>query len=515
MISNVGGWMYSAAAGWLMTNLTKDPLTVSLVQVASNAPMLLFALLAGALSDIVNKRHYLFGLEVILTIISLIFAVMVLFNWVSPLLLLLFLFLDGAVSALESPAWQSIVPELVPQKALGSAISANSVGVNISRAIGPAIAGAIIGPWGIGAPFVVNAISNFGVIGALVWWKEPKKTPTALPVERVASAIRVGLRYSVNNPRLGSTLGRAIAVLLFASAYWALLPLEARQQLGGGPELYGLLLGAIGLGAVIGAFWIRAWERTLGADRLVALGSIGTGVALMLFAIARGPVVAAIASLIAGVCWIAIVATLNVSAQIALPEWVRGRGLAAYIAVFFGSLSLGSALWGQVAASAGISVAQLAAAIGLVLAIPLTWRWKLQFAQRLDLTPSMQWPTPVVARKPENDDGPVLVTVYYQLVDQHVRTDFLEGMAQLRRERLRDGAYRWGIYEDIAQPGRFLETFLVESWLEHLRQHERVTKADDVLQKVIHKLLRGEPQTTHLISPTNPRGPHHGLKQIR
>jgi MFS family permease len=497
--------MYSAAAGWLMTSLTTDTFVVSLVQVANNLPMFAFAIVAGALTDIVDKRRFLIVLESATTVLSAIFALMVWFDRITPTSLLWFLFFIGAAGALTSPAWQAIVSELVPRETLSPAISANSVGVNVSRAVGPALAGAIIGPLGISAPFIVNAVSNLAVIGALAWWREPKRTSSALPVEHLGGAIRVGFRYAINNPSLRATLVRTVAIFVFASTYWALLPLVARDRIGGGPEIYGILLWAIGLGAVAGAFAMPAWKARIGADRLVAAASLGTAVALVLFGLARAPVTAFLASIIAGVSWIAVVATLTVSAQVALPDWVRGRGLAIYITAFFGAMTIGSAIWGQVASVAGLPIAHFAAAAGAVLAIPLTWRWKLQTGDKLDLTPSMQWPAPIVSQEIEGSDGPVLVTIEYRIADDKNREAFLAALDRLRPERLRDGAYTWGIFEDTAEPGKFVETFLVESWLEHLRQHERVTNADYVIQQHLQRLLKGDPKVTHLITPAAPQ----------
>lgn len=269
----------------------------------------------------------------------------------------------------------------------------------------------------------------------------------------------------------------------------------------GGPAIYGFLLGAIGLGAVGAAFVMPHWKRRLGADGLVAAASIGTAIALVLFAIAREPIVALIASIVAGAAWISGVATLNVSAQLALPDWVRGRGLAMYMTVMFGSLTLGSAVWGQLATLTSLQATLFIAAASMLVAIPLTWRWKLQTGEGLDLTPSTQWPAPVVTRSIEGTDGPVLVTIEYRLARADDRQSFLSALDELQHERLRDGASSWGIFEDTSQSGRFLETFLVASWTEHLRQHQRVTNADYVLQEHVMGLLQGEPQISHFIAP--------------
>jgi MFS family permease len=293
---------------------------------------------------------------------------------------------------------------------------------------------------------------------------------------------------------------RSAAFFLFASSYWALLPLVARNQIAGGPDLYGSLLGVIGAGAVAGAFALPWLKTKLGPDGVVAAGTCGTAITLGLLAIARDAATALSACVIAGVSWIAVLASLNVSAQVALPEWARGRGLAMFVTTFFGAMTLGSALWGQLAGMAGLPAAHLLAAAGVLLAIPATWRWKLQTGADVDLTSSMHWPTPVVSHDIEHDQGPVLVTVEYR-IDPRNREPFLDALEKLGHERRRDGAYAWRVFEDTAEEGRMVETFLVESWLEHLRQHERVTNADRVLQELVQRFHReGAPKVTHLVA---------------
>jgi predicted MFS family arabinose efflux permease len=492
--------MYSAASGWLMTSLDPDPFIVALVSAVSSLPICLFAIPAGALADIFDKRKFLIVVEILTTIVSAIYAVMVGLGLATPGNLLLFTFLIGAAGALTVPAWQAVVPQLVPKRDLPPAIAANSVGVNISRALGPALGGVTISAYGIVAPFWINALSNLAIVGSLLWWRPAKRSGTLLPAERFGQAILVGLRYARHNQHLRATLIRAAGFFLFASAYWALLPLVARQQITGGPGLYGVLLGAIGVGAVAGAFSLPWLKSKLGPDRLMALGALGQAVAMVLYGLAREPAMALLASLIAGASWIAALATMSVSAQVALPDWVRGRGLALYTTVFFGCLTLGSAMWGEVAVLVGLPAAHFLAAAGAVAAIVLTWHWKLQTGAGIDLTPSMHWPAPLTTQDIAQDRGPVLVTVEYHIRPQD-RDAFLEAMAKLEHERRRDGAYRWGIFEDAAQAGRMVETFLVESWMEHLRQHERITNADRVLQEAVRKFhLTGAPKVTHLIA---------------
>ena len=499
--------MYSAACGWLMTSLNPAPLTVSLVQVASSVPMFLFAIPAGAIVDIVDKRRFLIVGETCNTAIACVFAALVWFDLVTPGRLLVFSFLVAAANAFTAPAWQAVVSLLVPKSDLPRAVAANSAGVNVSRAVGPALAGALLGVFGVAAPFFINAVSNLGVNGALLWWREPRRARSALPPEHLQSAILTGLRHVRYNTALIATLIRAAGFFLFASAYWALLPLVARSQIGGDATLYGVLLGAIGVSAVGGAFALPWLNDRLGPDRLAAAGALGTAAATALFGLAHNPATALAASLIAGVSWIAALSSLNVSAQVALPEWVRGRGLAIYVTVMFGALSIGSAVWGQAAESLGLGPAHFLAAAGGAIAIPLLRCWKLQMAKGLDLSPAMHWPAPVTTGDFSVNRGPVLVTVTYH-IDPKTREPFLEALEKVGRERRRDGAYAWRVYEDPSEKGCFVETFLSDSWLAHLREHERVTNADRVREAAARRFQIGEgPQTKHLVAAHSRRRP--------
>jgi predicted MFS family arabinose efflux permease len=500
VISNIGTWLYNVASGWLMTSLDPDPLMVSMVQVANALPMFLFAIPAGAFVDILDRRRFLIFGETATTLVCAVFAALVWLHLIGPTSLLAISFLVAVGSALTAPAWQAVVGQLVPKEELGPAIAANSAGINVSRAVGPALGGIIVVTLGLAAPFWINALSNVGVIAALIWWRAPRKSVQRLPAESFGNAVRAGLRHARYNRHLSATLVRSAGFFLFASAYWALLPLVARTQIAGGPALYGLLLTAIGASAVAGAFSLRWAKIRLGADGLLAAATLATSLAMSLFALAREPVIAVAASLIAGAAWIAGVSSLNVSAQVALPEWVRGRGLAVYVTVMFGALTLGSAIWGELASLLGLPGALWMAAAGGVIAIPLTWAWKLQTGEKDDFSPSMHWPEPITAHAIDLDRGPVLVTVEYR-IDPKNRQPFLAALGKASRERRRDGAYDSGIFEDPADEGRFVETFLTDSWVEHLRQHQRVTKADRILEQAVRKFQLGEaPKTTHLIS---------------
>jgi MFS family permease len=499
VLSNIGSWMQNAAAGWLMTSLSPEPFKVALVQAATTLPMFLFSLPAGALADIVDRRRLLIVVQIAAVAIAALFAIFVWRDWITPSWLLTFISLSGIATVLTMPAWQAIVPQLVPKEELRAAVALNGVGFNISRAIGPALAGLAIGALGMAAPYWINALSTFVVIAALIRWRRPAPFAQSLPAERFVAAIRSGLRYARYNPDLRATLIRCTGFFPPASVYWALLPLLVRTRIAGGPETYGTLLGAIGAGAVCGAFALPAAAR-LGADRVVAGATVGTALALCLFAIARESATALIACVFAGISWVTAIATLNVSAQVALPAWVRGRGMAMFATVQFAGLAVGSIVWGQAARRIGLPAAHIIAAIALVASVPLLRRWKLQTADSLDLTPSMHWPAPLLSHDIEPDRGPVLVTVEY-VVTAVDRAAFLAAIAKLASERQRDGAYDWGIYEDAAQEGAFVETFYIDSWLEHMRQHQRVTNADRVLQDAVHSFhARGAPAVRHLIA---------------
>lgn len=500
VMSNIGTWMHDVGAGWLMTSLSPSPLFVALVQTATTLPIFLFALPAGALADIVNKRKLLIGVQIFMAGNALALAYVVYHGSITPTSLLLFTFLIGLGSAITAPAWQAIVPSLVPRDMLQQAVALNSVGINISRAIGPAIGGFIIG-YSVSLPFLINGLSFLLVVFALVWWRQQLTTAYMLPTERLIGAVRGGVRYALHSKPLKATLARAVSFFLFASAYWALLPLVARDLLDGDANVYGLMMAAVGVGAVCCAFVLPSLKKRLTVDTLVALGSVGTAFSLLVLASVINQVLAVVSCFFAGACWLAVLTSLNVSAQVALPEWVRARGLAALITVMFGSMSFGSVFWGQLSGLIGVANALYFSAAGLILVIPLTWRFKLQLGVGLDLSPSMHWPEPIVERSVKQDSGPVMVTIEY-FIDSASAEAFHFAVLELKDQRYRDGAFTWGLFEDVAKPGRYLEYFMVESWLEHLRQHGRVTHADADIQAMVRSFHQGQdkPVVEHYIA---------------
>ena len=504
----IGIAMYDTTAGWLMTTLDLDPFDVSLLHTATTLPIFLFTLPAGAIADIVDPRRTIIAVSYAIAALMAVFAAMVWFEFTSPLLLLLTTLVLSAAWSLNHPAWLSIVPRLVPKPSIPAAIAANGVGYNISRTIGPALGGLIIVKFGVAAPFWIFVAANLAVIAALTWWRAPAKQTASLPAERLTSALRTGLRHAANNRLLWATMVRTLAIYPFNAAYWALLPLIARRT-GQGAEHYGLLLSAISVGAILGSLEQKKLRQRLGADLLVALGTILMAIALTLFAFVHELWVALLACLLAGVAWVTNLTCLFTSAQNVLPDWVRGRGLAVFLTVIFGTMTLSSAAWGDIAANTSLQTALLLAAVGAIAAIPLTWRWTLQQGAALDLSPSHHWGKPQTHEEIDNDRGPVLVKIEYR-IDPNDRPAFLRALDELGYERRRDGAFAWGIFEDASEVGRYEETYLIESWLELMRLRERVTNADRVLEDEIREMLIAPPRIEFLIAAE--RGPQvrHG-----
>ncbi len=499
LLSNIGTWMHDVAAAWLMTSLSPSPLVVSLVQAATTAAMALFALPAGAMADLFDRRRLLMTLNLVRFALAMALAALTALGLVEAWSLLAITFLLGVCSALMAPVWQSIVPSLVPRPVLKQAVAMNSMGINIARAIGPTIGGILIVAAGAGAAFAVNGLSELIILAALLVWTPPPTVRPARP-ERFASAMVAGLRYAGHAASFRLVLWRAAAFFLFASAYWALLPVVARVSLGGDATLYGMLVGAIGAGAVAGALVMPAIDRRLGANRMVMLGSAGTILVLLIFALLPLRPAAILASAIAGMSWIFVLSTLNVAAQNALPDWVRGRGLSIFGLVFFGAMTAGSIGWGALAQYAGIPVALVAAAAGMTFGILATRSLVLGEAAR-DLTPSGHWPEPPAVAAELGDRGPVMVLVEYRIAPDN-RVAFLDAAAAFAGERRRDGAHSWEIFEDAAEPGRFVESFVEESWAAHLRHHARVTRSDADLQAAVAAFHLGPepPRVTHLLA---------------
>jgi MFS family permease len=490
IFANVGTWMQDVGEGWLMTSLSPEPFMVALVSTAESLPVMLLALPAGAIADIVDRRKLLFVMETYGVVVTVILAILTWQELTTAWVLLGLTFAAGVGTALTMPAWSAIVPELVPQEELPSAIALNSIAINVSRALGPAIGGIIVATAGVWPVFMLNAVLSTGILVVLYRWHRPTRK-SSLPAERFVSAIRVGMRFVAHARSLQNVLVRGIAFFIFASATWSLLPLVVRRELGRGPETYGLLLTCIGVGAVGGAMLLPRARAILSRDAMVAGASILYALAAALLAYIHYVPLLALAMLATGVAWIAILSTLQISAQLTLPEWVRARGLATFVAVFMGGMALGAILWGQVANRTGIPLALTVAALGMAGATALTWTFRLGGKHKHDFTPSMLWPVPLLAEDAA-PDSPTLVTIHYR-IPAGKREDFVDAMRDVREMRRRNGAYYWELLHEAADTTHYLEVFMDESWLEHLRQHERWSVADrQTLNRAKQYLAPGE-----------------------
>lgn len=498
--SNVGTWMHNVGAEWQMTTLAPTPFLVALMQTAETAPTFLMALPAGALADIVDRRRLLLAAQAWMLVAAVALAAVTLLGLTTPAVLLLLTFALGLGAALNAPAWQAIVPELVSRDDLPGAVSLNSVAYNIARAVGPALGGLVVaaaGPWAV---FLLNSFSFLGVIVVIYRWRREAALSVA-PTERLAGAIRAGLRYARHAPELRNVLLRTGVFASAASALWAMLPLLARRELGLGAVGYGVLLGGLGFGAIAGAFILPRVRRGLSVNLLVVAATVIFAAATAALAATENYWLLWAAMAAGGLAWMAAMSSFNVGAQTVVPEWVRARALALYLLVFFGALAVGAASWGALAERVGIHAALYAAAAALVVGTAATPFFPLRADENLDLSPALHWSDPTFVDEPQPDRGPVLVTVEYR-IDPARAAEFAEAMKDLRRIARRDGAMRWGLFADPARPGRYLQTFLVESWAEHIRQHARLTREDVAAQHRAASFHTGDspPAVTHLVA---------------
>jgi MFS family permease len=466
--SSMGTWMQSVAAQWFLVERHSSDVVVALVQTASLGPTLLFGLFAGALADLFDRRRLLIVLQTYAVLVALALAVLTYLGRLSPTALLMFTVAIGCASALTAPAWQAIQPEVVPREQITAAATLGSVSGNAARAIGPAIGGVIVGLSGPAAVFAINAVSFAGIIVALVAWKRPTQlAPTER--EHFGQAMITGLMFVRNGPNIRRILLRAALFLFPASAVFALLPVVAAHRWHLAASGYGVALGAIGLGAVLAAV-VAARLRQRVSDN-VLLAASAAAYALAPVAVVWLPFAAATPFLVlSGMAWLITLATLNAAAQLSLPRWVMARGLAVYLLVATGSQAIGSYVWGAIATRAGLHVAMLGSAVVLglvalsVVVLPLR-----PTTGTLSVDVSSAWPTPTLVFEPCPDDGPVLVTVRYQVPSERLN-EFVDAMQAVRRSRLRTGGHSWRLYHSVGQPDTLLERFTVASWTEFERQ---------------------------------------------
>lgn len=504
VLGNTGSFMRDVASAWIVTDLSASPAAVATIQAAAMLPVFLLAMPAGVLSDILDRRRFLIAIQIGLACVSGALMLLSLTGLMTVSSLIALTFLGGIGAALMAPTWQSIVPELVPRSDLKSAVALNSLGINISRSIGPALGGVLLAAFGAAVTYGADVASYVFVIAALVWWRRPA-TPQDELGERFPGAFRAGLRYARSSKEMHVVLLRSAFFFAFASAVWALLPLVARGLLKGDAAYYGLLLGSVGIGAIGGALLMPRLRGRLSADGLILAASLVTAVATVALALAPPRWLAVPILLAMGAAWITALTTLNATAQSILPNWVRGRALAVYLTVFNGAMAGGSIAWGLVAQAVGLQAALVIAAGGLAVVGLIMHRVPLP-AGEADLTPSMHWPEPAMAEPIPNDRGPVLILIEYR-VARADREAFLKALERLSAARRRDGAYAWGVSEDSADPEQMLEWFMVESWAEHRRQHRRVSRADADVQAEVLSFHQGDapPMVRHWIGVDPPR----------
>ena len=499
VVSNVGTWMHDIGAGWLMTGLSSSPLLIALVQAATTFPIFLLALPAGAMADIVDRRHLLLAAQALGLVAAAALALLTWQGLTTPWVLLTITFVLGTAAALSAPAFQAIVPELVDKPALLDAIALNSLGINISRAIGPALGGVIVALAGPAAVFALNAISVLAVIFVLSRWKRAKRAEP-LPPEHFVGALKAGYRYARHAQPLRLVLIRAIGFFLFGSAVWAMLPLIARRTLRLDAAGYGALLAWLGAGAILGALLLKRLKTTMSPNTLSIVVTMLFALVSFVLAHATNVWVAGVAMAVAGLSWIGILTCLNVAAQMASASWVKARALAIYLLTFQGAMTGGSILWGAVAARADIPTALTIAALGQAMAVVLALRWPLPSDQTVDRTPAGHWAVPETLGDPHLEHGPVLVEIEYRIAPDRVAA-FAVQLRRFKTVRQRDGAIRWNIWQDVAEPGRVIEAFVVESWLEHQRQHARIARADQIDQAALNAFHLGDtsPVVRHLL----------------
>lgn len=502
LVGNLATSMRELAAAWLMTSLSISSVDVGMVKAAAALPVLLLALPAGALADTFNRRYLNISVNSLLALVTAGIGLATLSGGLTPALLVAAIFVTGIGSAVLQPTQQSLVPLLVDRTQLEQAVALNGMGLNLSRAVGPAIAGVLVAGIGTAAAFFANAFGYLIVIAAFVWWKGAA-TPAVTGVpERIPGAMLAGVRFVRHASRLRRVLARLAWFVFVASAYWTLLPVLVRRDLGGSPGLYGALLAAIGIGTVLTTLALPRLRERLSPENTFRLGLAATGAVLAALAWGGNVYLVALAAVLAGAAWLAALTVANVAAQSLLPDWMRGRGMAIYLAIFAGAMTAGSLAWGWVADHFSLHEAFATAALAGVAGIVYAWRYPLPETPP-DLRPGLHWwPEPHVQQAIPADRGPALVSIEYQ-IEPHQALPFLALLRELSKERLRNGAYQWGVFEDVTLAGRYVETFLMASWEEYERLYRRVSADGAEREAMVMCFHRGPeaPLVRHWITP--------------
>ena len=498
--------MQDTAGTWLMTALTSSALLIALMQTAASLPVLLLGMPAGATADIFDRRKLLLFWQAWMLGSVAILSLLTLAGVIGPWTLLGLTFLLNIGSAMNNPAWQAIVPELVPRAELPDAIALNSAGFNLARAAGPALGGLAMGLFhspvtGAGVVFVFNSISFLAVIRVLYVWQRTPLFKSALPAERVFGSMRAGVRYVRHSPVLQAVLLRVVLFATFASAVWALLAVVALQELHLGAVGFGALNGCLGGGAVLGAAAMPRVRSRVGAEVVAAVCTVVFAATMLVLGFTQSLPLIAIWLVVAGGAWTSTMSTMNTAVQLSVPAWVQARALGTYQMIFAGGMAVGSAFWGTLAEHLSVRVALAAAAGGMLLTLPFVHRLPLLRGTPPDLSPfAVNLPAPQVVVELDPEVGPVMITIEYR-INHEDHDEFTHAIHQLRRIRMRDGAVRWGVFQDLADPDRLVETFVCASWLDFLRARERMTTADRVVRDQLRRLHQGpaEPRVSRMI----------------
>ncbi|MEO3778573.1 MFS transporter [Micromonospora sp. B11E3] len=497
LAANIGTWMQTVGAQWLLVNQSNASTLVALVQTASLLPVLLLALPAGALADTFDRRHLLISVQLFLVGVATALTLLTAAGRMPPALLLTLTFAFGVGQALTLPAWASVIPELVSREHLRAASALGSISVNLARAVGPAVAGVLIARLGVAPVFALNGVAFLVFAYALLRWRPGDARAVEVP-ERFTAALRAGGRYVRHSPIVRRLLRRALVFVLPASALWALLPLVASRRLGMNSSGYGLLLAALGVGAIAGGV-LLPWIRTrLTANQFLLLAGVLYGATLLVVASVRIVPVVLVALLPAGLAWVVVLANVNAEIQLFLPGWVRARGLAVFQVVQGGGQAVGAFAWGVVADIAGLVAAFVGAGALMLLSAVTSQIWPLPELRGVKRDPATYWPRLNLALQPDPRVGPVLIEITYTVRPER-KADFLTAMELVRGSRQRTGAMRWGLFHEAECRDRFVEVYLVPSWDEHLRQHGgRLTEADQEAEQRVREIADDDPDVRHM-----------------
>ena len=500
LTANICMWMNEVASAWLMTTLTTSPVMVALVQSASVLPVVLFGLPSGALADILNRRRWFMFTQFWVAANAVVLCVVLAADAMTAPLLLALTFGNGIGLAMRWPVYAAIVPELVPRDELPSAIALNGIAMNMSRIVGPVVAGALIASLGTAYVYLLNAALSLVAGFVIMRWRLEPKT-SVLPGERFLGAMRVGFQYVAQSPLIRSILLRIAIFFLQSTALLALLPLVAKRMPGGNAWTYTFLLASLGLGAIATAFFLPRLRVLITRERLLRDGTLIQALAMVAAGFAPNVWAALPAMMLAGAAWLAVVNTLTVSSQLALPDWVRARGMSLYMMTMMAATSVSAAVWGQVASLIDVPWTFVAAAATGIALWMLSGRLHATPAEQHDLTPARILKEPVPAFPVEHQMGPVMVTVDYQ-IDPSRAAEFTSVMRESRANRLQMGALSWGLFQDTSKPGHYIEYYLDESWADHLRRFERFTAADADLRERRHAFQTGPepPKVTRYIA---------------